>query len=50
MGPTASEAKLVTYKKWNDKIGTEINMQQGEKGTRKAELKGNQKVSIIRIR
>ncbi|XLP24562.1 type I pullulanase [Bacillus toyonensis] len=41
--PTASEAKLVTYKKWNDKIGTEINMQQGEKGTWKAELKGNQK-------
>ncbi|PDZ05560.1 type I pullulanase [Bacillus cereus] len=41
--PTASEAKLVTYKKWTDKIGTEINMQQGEKGTWKAELKGNQK-------
>ncbi|PEW79541.1 type I pullulanase [Bacillus cereus] len=41
--PTASEAKLVTYEKWNDKIGTEINMQQGEKGTWKAELKGNQK-------
>ncbi len=41
--PTASEAKLVTYKKWNDKIGTEINMQQGEKGTWKAELRGNQK-------
>ena len=31
MGPTASEAKLVTYKNWNDKIGAEINMQQGEK-------------------
>lgn len=41
--PTASEAKLVTFKKWNDKIGTEINMQQGEKGTWIAELKGNQK-------
>ncbi|PFZ69244.1 type I pullulanase [Bacillus toyonensis] len=41
--PTASEAKLVTFKKWNDKIGTEINMQQGEKGTWKAEIKGNQK-------
>lgn len=41
--PTASEAKLVTYKKWNDKIGAEINMQQGEKGTWTAELKGNQK-------
>lgn len=41
--PTASEAKLVTYKKWNDKIGTEINMQQSVKGTWTAELKGNQK-------
>lgn len=41
--PTASEAKLVTYKKWSDKIGTEINMQKGEKGTWTAELKGNQK-------
>ncbi|HHK5536839.1 TPA: type I pullulanase [Bacillus mobilis] len=41
--PTASEAKLVTYEKWNDKIGTEINMKQDEKGTWKAELKGNKK-------
>ncbi|MGE1126455.1 type I pullulanase [Bacillus wiedmannii] len=41
--PTASEAKLVIYKKWNDKIGTEINMKQSEKGTWKAELTGNQK-------
>ncbi|MFV5174153.1 type I pullulanase [Bacillus cereus] len=41
--PTASEAKLVTYKNWNDKIGAEINMQQDEKGTWTAELKGNQK-------
>ncbi|MGE6363352.1 type I pullulanase [Bacillus paramycoides] len=41
--PTASEAKLVTYNKWSDKIGTEINMQQGEKGTWITELKGNQK-------
>lgn len=41
--PTASEAKLVTYKNWSDKIGAEINMQQGEKGTWTAELKGNQK-------
>ncbi|MRD35682.1 type I pullulanase [Bacillus thuringiensis] len=41
--PTASEAKLVTYKNWNDKIGAEINMQQGEKGTWTSELKGNQK-------
>lgn len=41
--PTASEVKLVTYEKWNDKIGTEINMKQAEKGTWKAELKGNKK-------
>ncbi|PDY87957.1 type I pullulanase [Bacillus toyonensis] len=41
--PTASEAKLVTYKNWNDKIGAEINMQQSDKGTWTAELKGNQK-------
>ncbi|WP_163061265.1 type I pullulanase [Bacillus cereus] len=41
--PTASEAKLVIYKKWSDKIGAEINMQQGEKGTWTSELKGNQK-------
>ncbi|MED1090949.1 type I pullulanase [Bacillus paramycoides] len=41
--PTASEAKLVTYNKWSDKIGIEINMQQGEKGTWITELKGNQK-------
>lgn len=48
--PTASEAKLVTYKNWNDKIGAEINMQQGEKGTWTAELKGTKKGSFIRIR
>ncbi len=41
--PTASEAKLVSYKNWSDKIGTEINMQQGEKGTWIVENKGNQK-------
>lgn len=41
--PTASEAKLVIYKKWSDKIGAEINMQQGKKGTWTSELKGNQK-------
>lgn len=29
--PTASEAKLVAYKKWNDEKGTEISMDQGEK-------------------
>lgn len=41
--PTASEVKLVTYKKWNDEKGTEINMEQGEKGTWIAKLKGDQK-------
>ena len=41
--PTASEAKLVTYKKWNDEKGTEISMDQGEKGTWTAKLTGNQK-------
>lgn len=41
--PTASEAKLVTYKKWNDEKGTEINMDQAEKGTWTAKLTGDQK-------
>ncbi|QSX23479.1 type I pullulanase (plasmid) [Priestia megaterium] len=41
--PIASKAKLVIYKKWNDKTGTEIPMKQGEKGTWIAELKGDQK-------
>ncbi|PHF36223.1 type I pullulanase [Bacillus pseudomycoides] len=41
--PTASEAKLVTYKKWNDEKGTEISMDQGKKGTWTAKLTGNQK-------
>ncbi|PGE94324.1 type I pullulanase [Bacillus pseudomycoides] len=41
--PTASEAKLVTYKKWNDEKGTEISMDQGEKGTWTAKLTGDQK-------
>ncbi|MGG3524132.1 type I pullulanase [Bacillus pseudomycoides] len=41
--PTASEAKLVTYKKWNDEKGTEISVDQGEKGTWTAKLTGDQK-------
>lgn len=41
--PTASEAKLVTYKKWNDEKGTEISMDQGEKGTWTVKLTGDQK-------
>lgn len=41
--PTASEAKLVTYKKWNDQTGAEITMKQSEKGTWTASLEGNQK-------
>ncbi|WP_410983064.1 type I pullulanase [Bacillus cereus] len=41
--PTANEAKLVTYKKWNDEKGTEINMDQAEKGTWTAKLTGDQK-------
>ena len=41
--PTAIEAKLVVYQKWDDKTGTEINMNKSEKGTWVAELKGDQK-------
>ncbi|WP_459502389.1 type I pullulanase [Bacillus sp. C1] len=41
--PTASEVKLVTYKRWNDEKGTEINMDQGEKGTWMTKLTGDQK-------
>ncbi len=41
--PTASEAKLVIYKKWDDQTGTEIPMKKGEKGTWTAELKDDQK-------
>ncbi|MEI4621526.1 type I pullulanase [Bacillus pfraonensis] len=41
--PTASEAKLVAYKKWNDEKGTEISMDQAEKGTWTAKLTGDQK-------
>ncbi|NHM30516.1 type I pullulanase [Bacillus sp. C11] len=41
--PTASEAKLVTYDKWNSQTGTEIPMTRSEKGTWTAELSGDKK-------
>lgn len=40
--PTASEAKLVTYKSWDETAGTEIDMTAGEKGTWTAALPGDQ--------
>ncbi|MBW9171163.1 type I pullulanase [Clostridium estertheticum] len=40
--PTATEVKLVTYKHWNDKTGTEIKMKKSEKGTWSFDLNGNQ--------
>lgn len=40
--PTASEAKLVTYEKWNSTSGTEHSMARAENGTWTAELEGNQ--------
>ena len=39
--PTASEACLVTYPKWDSKKGKEIAMKQDEKGTWVAELIGD---------
>jgi type I pullulanase len=41
--PTATEAKLVTYDKWDSTTGTEIPMTSSEKGTWTAELTGDQK-------
>ncbi|MFT5875375.1 MAG: pullulanase [Clostridium sp.] len=41
--PTAIEVKLVTYKKWNDKSGTESSMIKSEKGTWTFDLNGDQK-------
>ena len=41
--PTATEVKLVTYKKWNDKIGNEASMKKSEKGTWIFDLNGDQK-------
>ena len=39
--PTASEACLVTYQKWDSKKGKELAMKQDEKGTWVAELIGD---------
>ena len=41
--PTATEVKLVTYKKWNDKRGSESYMKKNEKGTWTFDLNGDQK-------
>lgn len=40
--PTATEAKLVTYQKWDSTNGTEIPMKKAERGTWTAQLEGNQ--------
>ncbi|MGH4051315.1 MAG: type I pullulanase [Clostridium sp.] len=40
--PTATEVKLVTYTKWDDKIGIESSMKKSEKGTWTIELNGDQ--------
>jgi pullulanase len=39
--PTAEDARLITYTKWDDKIGTEIPMIKSEKGTWIVTLLGN---------
>jgi pullulanase len=41
--PTAKEVILVSYKNWDDKIGTEFIMKKGEKGTWTFDLDGDQK-------
>lgn len=41
--PTATQVKLVTYKKYNDKIGSEFYMKKSEKGTWAFEFNGDQK-------
>jgi len=41
--PTANEAKLVIYRKWNAQTGIETIMKKDKKGTWITELKGNQK-------
>ena len=40
--PTATEVKLVTYKKWNDKSGVETKMKKSDKGTWTFDLNGDQ--------
>jgi len=41
--PTATEVKLVIYKKWDDKSGKETSMIKSEKGTWTFDLSGDQK-------
>ncbi|MCB2288163.1 type I pullulanase [Clostridium sp. CS001] len=41
--PTATEVSLVSYKNWNDKIGVELAMKKGEKGTWTFDFQGDQK-------
>ncbi|MBK5241494.1 type I pullulanase [Clostridium sp.] len=41
--PTATEVKLVTYEKWDAKVGNEAVMSKGEKGTWTVDLVGDQK-------
>jgi len=40
--PTATEVRLVTYTKWNDKSGNEYSMNKSENGTWTFDLKGDQ--------
>ena len=40
--PTATEAKVVTYTKWDDKTGIESSMKKSEKGTWTYDLDGDQ--------
>lgn len=40
--PTATEVKIVTYKKWDDKSGNETSMEKSEKGTWTLDLNGDQ--------
>ncbi|KSU84407.1 pullulanase [Fictibacillus enclensis] len=39
--PTASEAKLVMYKSWQDEKGTDLPLKKSKRGTWKLTLKGN---------
>ncbi|WP_257958580.1 type I pullulanase [Bacillus sp. V3-13] len=44
--PTASEAKLVTYDKWNSTAGEEIPMERSRNGTWTAKLKGDREGTL----
>ncbi|PLR98265.1 type I pullulanase [Bacillus sp. T33-2] len=44
--PTASEARLVTYDKWDSAAGTEIDMKRAENGTWTAALAGDHKGTL----